>query len=101
MPRKRIRNEKVLAKVREQNCAACGGYPSEAHHVTTKAGLGGDVENNIMPLCHQCHIYGWHLKGRTYMVNNYPGVKEWLIENGRDDILGKIEFNERFKKNNQ
>lgn len=48
-----------------QECAACGGWPSECAHVTSR-GAGGKAEDCI-PLCRDCHARqhneGWDAIG--------------------------------------
>lgn len=84
----RIENKKLLAEIRSLNCTACGKRGSEAHHVTTKGSGGGDVPNNLMPLCRQHHAE-IHQYGAVKMGEKYISVKNWLKSHGRDDILGR------------
>jgi len=37
-------------------CRGCGRRASDAHHILLRSQRGDDVEDNIMPLCHLCHI---------------------------------------------
>lgn len=88
---KRKEDPKILEMVRNQRCCACGAWPSDAHHVTTAGARGGDTGDNVMPLCRH-HHQEWHapFKGPSYMVDNYPGVGEWLYAHERTDVLIRI-----------
>jgi len=48
------RDEKYLRFIREQLCAACGCWPSEADHHPTK-GSGRWSDFLTWPLCTRCH----------------------------------------------
>ena len=37
-------------------CRGCRGRASDGHHVVLRSQGGDDVEHNIMPLCHACHM---------------------------------------------
>ena len=37
-------------------CRGCGTRASDPHHILLRSQRGDDVEDNIMPLCHLCHI---------------------------------------------
>lgn len=54
---KRIRNRKVIQEMRKQICERCG-KPSygEPHHVYTVGSGGGDIRENLIQLCADCHI---------------------------------------------
>jgi hypothetical protein len=84
---KRVGDKKLLAKVRLQPCRACHRPgPNHAHHVSTKGAHGGDIKENIMPLC-AVHHTEWHKSGPGTMIRKYPGVVSWLEQMKRDDIL--------------
>lgn len=78
----------LLAKVRAQHCLVCGTTPSDPDHVTTRGAGGGDLRDNLMPLCRRHHEER-HRKGIASLVNLYSGVYRWMVEMGRDDILEK------------
>lgn len=57
-PAKRIRDPEAgprkLAKFAA--CRGCGTRASDSHHILLRSQGGDDHEDNIMPLCHLCHI---------------------------------------------
>lgn len=88
---KRVRqvDEDLLDTVRKLPCMACFKSPcGEAHHVTTVGAGGDDAANNVMPLCHQHHMQ-WHGEGPGKMIEKYRGVKLWLEEANRWDVIGR------------
>ena len=85
---KREGNSKVLEMVRKQRCCACGAWPSDPHHVTTKGAGGGDTGDNVMPLCRRHHTE-WHQRGPSLVCSKYGPVLEWLKAHERQDILIK------------
>lgn len=40
----------------DTTCRGCGTRASDSHHILLRSQRGDDVEDNIMPLCHLCHI---------------------------------------------
>lgn len=54
---KRIRNRKVIQEIRKQICERCGmrSY-GEPHHIYTVGSGGGDIKENLIQLCADCHI---------------------------------------------
>ena len=56
-PVKRIRDpEAVQRKTAGAACRMCGRAASDGHHVVLRSQGGDDVEENIVPLCHECHM---------------------------------------------
>ena len=47
----------------DQTCRGCGKRATDGHHILLRSQRGDDVEDNIMPLCHICHI-AYHDGGR-------------------------------------
>lgn len=88
--RKRIVDKALLSAVKLMRCRACGKSPCDPHHVTTRGAGGDDVPENVMPLCHQHHVE-WHAKGARFMQVKYAGIRMWLIENDRQDVVKKGE----------
>ncbi len=44
-------------KFREDDeCRVCGNFATDAHHVLYRSRGGDDVTENIIPLCHDCHM---------------------------------------------
>lgn len=89
----RIVDEELLDAVRRLPCLACASEASEAsvrhaldysgevlshpHHVRSRGAGGGDVPNNVMPLCHKHHAE-IHARGKLDMASKYPVVRFWL-----------------------
>jgi len=56
-PVPRIRDpEAVQRKTAGQSCRICGRPASDGHHIVLRSKGGDDVEDNIIPLCHQHHM---------------------------------------------
>lgn len=56
-PVARIRDpEAVQRKVAGAACRICGRTASDGHHVVLRSQGGDDVEDNIVPLCHEHHM---------------------------------------------
>jgi 5-methylcytosine-specific restriction endonuclease McrA len=57
-PRKRTVNAAaVRSKMADDPlCRVCSGKATDAHHILLRSQGGDDVEENIMPLCHDCHM---------------------------------------------
>ncbi len=86
----RVVDRQLLDAVKKLPCIACGTMPTDPDHITTQGAGGGDVANNVWPLCRACHTIR-HLKGLGFMVKNYIGCLMWLRKNKRTDVLEKIE----------
>jgi hypothetical protein len=54
----RIRDTDALRRklLSDRECRAHGGSASDPHHLIFKSHGGDDVEDNIVPLCHDCHM---------------------------------------------
>ena len=54
----RIRDTDALRRklLSDRECRAHGGSASDPHHLIFKSHGGDDVEDNIIPLCHDCHM---------------------------------------------
>lgn len=53
------------------------------HHLYTRKSFPeyADEPWNLIPVCQREHNL-FHAKPLSYMVDKYPSVKEWLINNG-------------------
>lgn len=85
----RVVDLNLIETVRTLPCMACGITPSQAHHVTTVGAGGGDIPENLMPLCAKHHSE-WHTAGPSVMVKKYPSVYHWLRIAKRDDVFCRI-----------
>lgn len=57
MKHKRITSRKTIQEVRSQICEVCGNRTNnEPHHINTRGSGGGDIRENLIQLCTQCHI---------------------------------------------
>lgn len=54
---KRIVNRKIINLMRSNTCEYCGRQCNiEPHHVFSRGSGGGDIKENLIQLCSQCHI---------------------------------------------
>ena len=57
MKHKRITSKKTIQEVRKPYCEICGQRTNiEPHHINTRGSGGGDIKENLIQLCTQCHI---------------------------------------------
>lgn len=83
---KRQKANKKIQNVVGNNCCNCGETDHiEYHHIVPLALGGNDIESNIVPLCHVCHMAAHH--GRN--INHYFGS---FNKGGRHSIA-TIEYN--------
>lgn len=54
---KRVVDKKAIEKVRKNYCEVCGcpAY-AQPHHINTVGSGGGDIVENLIQLCADCHI---------------------------------------------
>lgn len=54
---KRIVDKKVIAMMRKTTCERCHcrAY-GEPHHIFTRGSNGGDIQENLIQLCFDCHL---------------------------------------------
>lgn len=76
----------TLEEVRKNPCSACGAWPTEVHHITSRGAGGDDTVDNCIALC-RLHHQMWHVKGTLYMREAFPGIKQWLYEHHRMDVI--------------
>lgn len=90
---KRKTDPHLLRLIRELPCTACGRIgPSDPHHVTSVGAGGGDIPENVMPLCRRHHAdVNAPFRGLGWLVREWPSVREWLVDMGREDVLGRLE----------
>lgn len=57
-PRKRVVDSKAARRKLESEpgCRTCSNTATDGHHLLLRSQGGDDVEDNIIPLCHQCHM---------------------------------------------
>ena len=57
MKHKRIMSKKTINEIRSTRCEICGQRTNiEPHHINTRGSGGGDIRENLIQLCTQCHI---------------------------------------------
>ena len=57
MKHKRITSKKTIQEIRKSYCEICGQRTNiEPHHINTRGSGGGDIKENLIQLCTQCHI---------------------------------------------
>lgn len=83
--RKRVVDKKLLKEVRELGCLICGRV-EEVHHRKTRGAGGGDVLENLMPLCRSHHVEIGQI-GETKFLIKYNIPKDKL----EDIIKRKLE----------
>ena len=86
---KRIQNEALCEMMREHPCYTCYGWPTEAHHLTTRGAGGDDVEDNLISLCRECHTK-IHQYGLSKFAEKHPRILSFLELHKRNDLLEKI-----------
>jgi hypothetical protein len=68
-PRPRVKDPAaVRRKVRQDGtCRACGEPGSDGHHILYRSKGGDDVEDNVVTLCHDCHmaLHKWLTEGEA------------------------------------
>lgn len=88
-------DSELLEAVRQLPCMACAsldphgayeaihdhGIRSHPHHVVSRGHGGGDVAQNVMPLC-VTHHQVIHRMGLTWMANKFQVIQDWLLEAG-------------------
>ena len=95
MKKIRIEDRGLLNRVKMEvctvgvDCSYCGNF-SDPDHITTRGAGGGDVPDNVMPLCRRHHNER-HAKGIFHMIEEYFTYRVWLERMGRVDILEKYE----------
>lgn len=54
---KRIRDPEASRRklLQEPLCRNCRKQATDGHHILLRSQGGDDVEDNILPVCHQCH----------------------------------------------
>jgi 5-methylcytosine-specific restriction endonuclease McrA len=83
----RVEDEVVLDQYRVLPCVACRRPPpSDPAHLTTKGAGGGDVPENLMSLCRQCHTQQ-HAVGWRKFASKWPRVRLVLTGMKRLDLL--------------
>lgn len=57
-PIKRIRDPEAIQRkvASDPVCRMCKKRASDGHHVVLRSQGGDDVESNVVPLCHGCHM---------------------------------------------
>jgi hypothetical protein len=85
----RVKDPKLLARIRESRCIVCGLKQVDACHIKTRGSGGHDVPDNLMSLCRRHHIEQGRW-GFIKFIDRYPIVgvvladKGWTIQ----DVLG-------------
>lgn len=78
---KRIVDEELLERVRNQICLICGTWPCDPTHVRSRGAGGHDVDFNVAPLCRFHHIHQ-HRFGVFQFLKKYPEFRAWLEDHG-------------------
>lgn len=93
---KREKNRELIERVRLEGCIVnnqnCSGpvdfddVACDVDHVRTQGSGGGDVEDNLMPLCRVHHGEKGQI-GYSGMINKYRRYHQWVADHNRDDII--------------
>ena len=76
MKHKRITSRKTIQEVRSQICEVCGNRTTiEPHHINTRGSGGGDIRENLIQLCSECH--------RSTHSGNKPSKEDCLLVIGQ------------------
>jgi len=81
--KKRIKDKKLLQRIRELPCANCGSWSGVSPHHIISVGAGGvDLEENLLPLCTaRCHRK-IHDQGLRKFLEKSPHVRILLKRAG-------------------
>lgn len=93
---KRIQNSDLVERIKKLGCVIdsqeCQGI-TDIDHVSTYGSGGRDYVTydkrlllNLMPLCRKHHTEKGQI-GYKKMIEKYPRYFEWLLDEGREDIL--------------
>lgn len=68
-PIERIRDPEAVGRkvALDPVCRMCKKRASDGHHVVLRSQGGDDVEDNIVPLCHACHMR-YHGQGGGFKI---------------------------------
>ena len=65
---KRIKDPETIQACRKEHCEICPKRANiEPHHIFTVGSGGGDIKENLIQLCTECHIKA-HAKGADKMA---------------------------------
>ena len=91
MKKKRVRNRKLIEKIKSQRCVindTCWGAIDPSHITSVGAG-GRDAESNVVAMCRKHHTE-WHAYGLSKFIKYYPQFRDYLEALGRWDVLDKL-----------
>ena len=78
----RIINKELLKTYKATRCVHCGNKMGVVgHHIRSVGSGGGDVKENLIPLCCVHHIE-IHKKGLNYMCEKNTMTKYFILELG-------------------
>ena len=69
-------------------CIVCGFKGVDLHHFKHKGSGGSDESWNLIKLCHKHHVE-IHSNGKDSFINKYPKLRDWLLDNGWENINGR------------
>lgn len=91
----RVKDRKLLAKVRKQECSVCWERPGnrsnpiEVSHIATRGAGNPDTDWNCVPMCRQCHIK-WGRLGAQEFINRFPNFWPVLAKRGWVFVVGRL-----------
>lgn len=84
-PHKRIvdKDATPIKLGQDSTCRGCGQRATAGHHILLRSQGGDDVPDNIMPLCHPCHV-AYH-DGPHKSLRTTPAERAYVMER-----MGKV-----------
>ena len=77
----RIRDRKLLDKVKLGKCLVCRNPVTDPCHIRSRGAGGDDTDSNLIALCRACHSEQ-HTLGWRKFCERHPRVQEVLKEKG-------------------
>lgn len=69
----------------DRECWGCEGPPSDPHHFVFRSDGGDDVDENLIPLCHHCHML-YHFGTGDDREEVLAGIRERIRERGENRV---------------
>lgn len=78
---RRVVDKELREKISQMKCLVCFRSPCDPAHVKTRGSGGGDVIDNLMPLCRSHHSLQ-HRIGISTFALRFQRVFDWLTKHG-------------------
>lgn len=84
--KRRLNDESALERARMLPCVRCGKPPpNDPAHIKSKGSGGDDIDDNLLPLCRECHRYQ-HWIGWPRFAVTHQNVYDALLDRGWEVI---------------